>query len=72
MAKKKEPADFVGPTVAARILETSAETIRRWAKSGKLTPVPIDGMGAVYARSEVERLAAERRKGPQKARPAEG
>jgi hypothetical protein len=62
--KKPDPDDLLGPSAASHVLEMSTMTVRRLARDGFLTPVPIEGIGIAFRRAEVERLAAERRKGP--------
>jgi hypothetical protein len=74
MTKQRDLDELIGPTDAAFILETSTETVRRWAKAGVLTPITITipgGTRSVYRRGDVERVAAERRKGPKAAKPRE-
>lgn len=67
--KKPDPDDLLGPTAASHILKMSTMTVRRLARDGQLTPVPIEGVGVAFRRAEVEKLAAERRKGPKANRP---
>ena len=57
------PMDVMTTGRAARLLDVSTETIRRWARDGKLKPLSeVDGMNRamLFDRADVERLAAER------------
>lgn len=72
MPKKRDLDDLIGPTAAANILETSPETVRRWALRGVLASISVSGTGAspgrsLYHRADVERLAEQRRRGPKAA-----
>ena len=52
--------DELLPTMhAARIVNRSAETIRIWAKSGRLSYVKLAGGQRLFRRSEIERLREE-------------
>jgi len=66
--KKPDPDDLLGPSAASHVLRMSTMTVRRYAKTGLLTPVTIEGLGIAFRRGDVERLAAERRKGPKAAK----
>jgi predicted DNA-binding transcriptional regulator AlpA len=67
--KKPDPDDLLGASEASHILKTSTMTVRRLAKDGILPSIVILGVGSAFRRSDVEKLAAERRKGP---KPAKG
>ncbi len=73
MSQKKTDADeLIGITEASHILRISVMTVRRWSKQGLLQPaVSITAVGSAYRRGDVEKLAAEKRKGPKQAK-AEG
>jgi predicted site-specific integrase-resolvase len=62
--KKPDPDDLLGPSAASHVIKVSTMTVRRLARDGLLTPVTIEGIGIAFRRSEVEKVAAERRKGP--------
>lgn len=66
MAKKKDEDELIGTTPASFILEVSAETVRAWTDRGMLPFQVMRGGRRVFKRSDVERVAAERRKGPKK------
>jgi len=66
--KKPDPDDLLGPSAASHVLKMSIMTVRRYARAGILTPIPIEGIGIAFRRGDVERLAAEKRKGPKAAK----
>jgi excisionase family DNA binding protein len=53
-------ADGVSSLEAAQILHCSADNVRRLAREGRLRPIMTTRAGRVFARRDVERLAAER------------
>ena len=53
-------ADGVSSLEAAQILHCSADNVRRLAREGRLRPIITTRAGRVFARRDVERLAAER------------
>jgi predicted site-specific integrase-resolvase len=65
--KRDDDLDLIGPSQVSHILDISTVTVRRWTKDGILPSIPVHGVGAAYRRADIERLAAERRKGPKKA-----
>jgi hypothetical protein len=70
MPKRKELDDLIGTTDASHILMISTETVRALAKRGELEAIPVSGRMS-FRRADVERLAAERRKGPKATLPKE-
>lgn len=70
MSKRKDLDDLIGTTDASHILMTSTETVRALAKRGELEAIPVSGRLG-FRRADVERLAAERRKGPKAKPPTE-
>lgn len=55
---ERERAGTVTTEQAGAILDKRPRTIRSYGERGLLTPIPIDGRTVVYARAEVEALAA--------------
>lgn len=53
--------DLLFTSEAARILAVSGETVRLWERTGRLRAVKIGAGIRVFERSEIERLAADRR-----------
>jgi DNA-binding transcriptional MerR regulator len=47
-----QSSQFVSTTEAARIANKSAETIRKWAKTGYLVPVLTVGLIRLYDRAD--------------------
>lgn len=58
------PTALVGTGEAARILDVSTETVRRWAADGDLAPVgrlgTRSGAALVFTLEDVQHLAADR------------
>jgi predicted site-specific integrase-resolvase len=54
--------DAVSPSEAAQILECSTENVRRLVSIGKLSPLAVTRAGQIFARRDVEQLAAERKR----------
>jgi DNA-binding transcriptional MerR regulator len=52
--------DIVLTGEAARILKVSPETVRLWERHGRLSALKTYAGVRVFARSEIERVAAER------------
>lgn len=61
VAATSAPDDYVQTTEAARIVGVSAETIRAWHRSGKLSAAIVTSSGLrLFARAVVEQKRAER------------
>ncbi len=60
--------DLVGVYKAAKILDRSPQTVRRYEALGKLPAFRVDGEGGprVFMRADVERLAEQLRSGGQR------
>lgn len=70
--RKPDDEEIIGTSDASHILECSAETIRLWCKKGTLVPfIQTTGGTRLFKRAEIEKLAAERRKGPKSAKAQE-
>jgi predicted site-specific integrase-resolvase len=66
--KKPDQEEIVGTTDASHILMVSAETVRDFCDNGVL-PCMLTTRGTRFMkRADVERFAAERRKGPRAAK----
>lgn len=58
-----QPADLLSTKEAAEILKVERSTLTRWVQIGKIAPAHrLPGLtgAALFLRSDVERLAAER------------
>jgi DNA-binding transcriptional MerR regulator len=65
--------DIVTVSEAARLAETTDETVRRWERAGKLTPVHRTSAGwRFYNRADVLAIVAERAKRVEEKRAAVG
>ena len=60
---EEQAADEIRIGDAAEMLGVSVETVRRWAKDGRLEVVRTGGGQRLVSRADVARLAAERRRG---------
>ncbi|HEY5488239.1 MAG TPA: TOBE domain-containing protein [Candidatus Limnocylindrales bacterium] len=60
---EEQAADEIRIGDAAEMLGVSVETVRRWAKDGRLLVVRTGGGQRLVTRADVARLAAERRRG---------
>lgn len=55
--------DLLLTSEVARICEVSAESVRLWAKSGRLRPTATTESGVrLFSREDAERFALERRR----------
>lgn len=72
MPKRKPPADdgsdLLTASDASHVLQTSLQTVRNMANRGELPHIRLVGgnRSRLFRRADVERVAAERRKGPRK------
>src|SRR4051812_27600075 len=62
MVKQKEDMLRVGD--AAEALGVSVDTVRRWARDGRIAIVRSTGGQRLVSRTEVDRIMATRRRGP--------
>ncbi len=63
--------DLVSSAEAAVILGCRSHNVRRLAREGRLRPAVVARIGRLFRRSDVEKLAAERRGGHSLPQPAE-
>ena len=67
VAPASEPGEWLTTSQAARVAQVSADSIRVWARTGRL-PCARTPLGALIRREDVERLAAARELGPARSR----